>query len=413
MRSMEPWSFTALSLAVLLAFSATAPAQPAAADQPSKPAVTANNAFTFDLYAKLAEGDRNLFFSPYSIESALAMTYGGARGKTADQMAKVLRFDVEAAKLHPAFGALAEKLNTSGQVGKERVFDLVVANALWGQKGYPFQQPFQELVKANYGAGLNDVDFVQATEEARKTINQWVEKQTKDKIKDLLAPGVLTPDTRLVLTNAIYFKSKWEKQFRKEQTKDLPFHLSAEKSVDVPMMNQTQTTGFAEVDGCQVVEMPYSSRRLSMLVVLPTKVDGLAEVEKAITPEKLAQWQAAFRRAAVDLSLPKFHIEAQFSLAPVLGGMGMPDAFSGAADFSGIATLEKLSISAVIHKAYVDVDEQGTEAAAATAVIMGRTAAMQPPEKVTFKADHPFLFVIRHNESGAILFIGRVANPKG
>jgi serpin B len=383
---------------------------PAAKEKTEEAVVEGNNRFAVELYAKLREQEGNLFFSPYSISAALAMTYAGARGETEAQMAKVLHFPSQRAgdqeRFHPAFGAIIKDLNTRGKKGK---YELIVSNALWGQKGYEFLAEFLELVKSNYGGRLNEVDFISDTESARKTINAWVEKKTKDKIKDLIVPGDLNQLTRLVLTNAIYFKGNWASRFKKENTKDAEFTLLSGEKVDTPTMNQTEQFSYMETEDFQGLEMPYVNNELSMIIFLPKRTDGLAEFEKKLTAENLSQWLARLRKREVIVSVPKFKETSRFSLAGVLKSMGMTDAFvSVVADFSGMNGKKELYISKVIHKAFVDVNEEGTEAAAATAVVT-RAIAIRPS---VFRADHPFLFLIRDNSSGSILFIGRMMNPK-
>jgi serpin B len=381
----------------------------------------ANNAFAADLYAKLAGQEGNLFFSPNSIETALAMTSAGARGQTYNEMAKVLGLPGVLTdntypfplQIHKDLGAFLKDLNAEkGADGQPRQFQLSVANALWGQKGFEFLPDFLKLVKENYGAGLSDLDFAKDTEGARKTINAWVEKETRDKIKDLIKPGVLAADTRLVLTNAIYFKGKWADPFEKAGTKDEPFHLAGGKDVKAPMMNLQKHFGYKETADYQAIYLPYAGNELSMVVILPKKVDGLAAVEKAVTADLLTKDLASFGREEVVLSLPKFKMTSEFGLGDVLIGLGMKDAFNAAAaDFSGMDGKKDLFISAVVHKAFVDVNEEGTEAAAATGVVMTLSAVMEPKPPVVFRADHPFLFVIRHEASGAVLFMGRVSDP--
>jgi serpin B len=409
---------------VLLAAATPLAARGAAEDGSSvkaTPAATATNQFALDLYARLAPAEKgNLFLSPYSIETALALTYDGARGRTAEQMAAVLRLaGMPPEQVRAAFPTLMEALNRRGTLrGEEKAFELVVANALWAQKAFDLNPKFLDLARKGYGAELQGLDFAGDTEGARRTINAWVEKQTKDKIKDLLPSGSLTPLTRLVLTNAIYFKSAWEEKFSPEMTKDEPFHLDASAATaTVPMMHQKHALRYAEDDEAQVVEMPYQSRRLSMLVVLPRKVDGLAALEASLNGQKLDAWVAALQTRDVELSLPKFKYSSHFSLSTALRAMGMTDAFDqAAADLSGIAATSSgtglLYIQDVVHQAFVDVNEEGTEAAAATGVIMGLRSVRPPAEKAVFKADHPFLFAIRDNQSGTILFFGRVTNPK-
>jgi serpin B len=371
------------------------------------------NAFALDLYARLADKGGNLFFSPASIDTALAMTYAGAGGSTAEQMAKTLHFSLPPAKLHAAFAADIKQLNSPGLTWEKKpAYELVIANCLWGQKGFAFKGDFLGLVKASYGAGLREVDFGDEPA-ARGTINKWVAEQTKDKILDLLMPGTLTPTTRLVLTNAIYFKSAWQTKFQAAATKDGKFTTADGKAVQAPMMHQTNQFGYAETEDLLALEMPYVQDELSMVILLPKSADGLPAVEKKLSPAEWGKWTQALRQARprVDVMLPKFKVTQAFSLDRTLAAMGMPDAFDGAkADFSGMTEKEKLFIGLVIHKAFVDVDENGTEAAAATAVVMRGMAVMAQQPKV-FHADHPFLFLIKHTRSGEILFVGRVTDP--
>jgi len=383
--------------------------------------VQGNNEFALALYAKLRRAEGNLFFSPYSISTALAMTYVGARGSTESQMAEVLHFHAAASgtgesaalplsnrrRFASVFGELVKDLNSRGQEGR---YKLAVANALWAQKDYGILAEFLELIKTGFDGKLQEVDFVSASETARKTINSWVEEKTNEKIKDLIAKGVLDSMTRLVLTNAVYFKGDWARQFKAERTKDAPFTLADGEKIDVPMMNQVEKFGYMETETFQVLELPYVDDGLSMIVLLPRKLDGLGELEQSLTLESLSQSLDKLRERELVVSIPKFKMTRQFSLADVLKSMGMQDAFSSRADFSGINGQKNLCISAVIHKAYVDVNEEGTEAAAATAVTMKLTSIAAPSP--LFRADHPFLFLIRDNNSKSILFMGRVMNPK-
>jgi serpin B len=369
--------------------------------------VAGNTEFALDLYSRLRGQEGDLFLSPYSISSALAMTYAGARGNTAEQMKEVLRFDLDNERLHGAFGILTRRLNEKGQGGD---FDLKVANALWGQKGYGFLGPFLDIDKRHYGAGLNLVDFTGDPEGARHTINTWVEEKTEDKIKNLLKYGTITVDTRLVLTNALYFKGRWASQFDTANTKEASFWLAPDSCVIVPMMSQTGDFGYMETDALQVLELQYEGDGLSMVVLLPKETGGLAELEQSLSAEALAGWLEGLEKRSVVVSLPRFMMTAEFNLDEVLKAMGMADAFSSAADFSGMTGKRGLLISAVVHKAFVDVNEEGTEAAAATAVVVMMYCEEAMPS--VFRADHPFLFMIRDNESGSILALGRLANPQ-
>jgi serpin B len=395
--------FVFLSLALV---GSSADQKDAVADD-TKAVVMGNNNTAIDLYAQLRAQEGNLFFSPYSISTALAMTYAGARGDTAKEMSQALHFSLDLDRLGPAFGSLYKRINGEGQ---KRGYQLSTANALWGQKDYKFLPEFLKLTRTHFGAGLQEVDFIRETEAARQTINQWVEKETKEKIKDLMPPGSITVDSRLVLTNAIYFKGDWEEQFKKDLTREEPFKLGGEKTVKVSMMNRTSKVSYFEGDGLQVLEMPYKGKDLSMVVLLPKKVDGLADFEKGLTEEKLAGWLGKLRSQEVIISFPKFKMTREFSLEGVLTRMGMKLAFvPNRADFSGMNGGTNLFVSAVMHKAFVEVNEEGTEAAAATGVVV--TATSLPPPKPVFRADHQFAFLIRDMQSGSILFLGRVSNP--
>ena len=400
-------------IACLISFTPAWAAQtPATATTDRAAAVEGNNAFAVDLYGQLRNQSGNLFFSPESISTALAMTYAGARGDTASEMAKTLHFTLPPDQLHPAMGALLSDLNAAHDG-----YQLHVADALWAQQGYTFRDDFLKLTESNYGAGFNQVDFKGATEAARLAINHWVEQKTENKINNLLQPGILDPLTKMVLTNAIYFKGDWQTPFEKSWTEDDDFHLSPARNVKAPLMHLTE--GFDYFDGgtFQVLEIPYKSRDLSMIVFLPRKIDGLPALEESLTAANMKHWLDRLQWVhEVILTLPKFQMTREFGLAGTLGAMGMPRAFDPVnADFSGMTGKRELFISAVIHKAFIDVDEKGTEAAAATAVVMEKATAMpprfQPPPPPVFRADHPFIFLIRDNRSGGILFMGRVIDP--
>ena len=387
----------------------------------------ANDLFALTAYSQLARGKGNVFFSPCSIHTALAMTYAGAQNATADQMYAALGFwgsdkpvgggksgqpgdaRVRPAqeKTHVAYKAFLAQLKPGAGAG----YQLTVANALWGQKGFPWRAEFLKATKDNYGAGLQEVDFAAAPEPSRNTINAWVEEKTQQKIKDLVPEGVVTSDTRLVLTNAVYFKGTWAAPFDTQATQEAPFHLGDGKDVQAPLMYRQDRYGYAEAEGLQALSMPYKGDELSMVVLLPKAVDGLAALEKDIVSGKLASHLAALQTRKVEVFLPRFKMTCQFRLEEPLAAMGMKDAFDpGKADFSGMAGKKDLFISAVVHKAFVEVNEEGTEAAAATGVAISLTSEEVDPNPV-FRADHPFLFLIRHNATGAILFMGRLCDP--
>lgn len=388
----------------------SAPNQPAS-DGPRSTAdagqaLAGNVPFALDLYARLREKNSgNLFFSPASISTALAMTYAGAKGQTADEMARALRFDAPPEQLHAAFEALLRVLRAD-RPGCQ----VSVVNQLWGQQGYRLLPEFLQTTGTRYGAELVELDFARS-EEARQTINRWVAEQTRGKIEDLIPPDTLNASARLVLTNAIYFKGDWASKFMAEATQDAPFHMGDNKRVDAPLMFQQGLFSHATADGLQVLELPYAGGDLSMLVLLPDNPDGLADLEQRLTAENLSQWTADLLPNEVLVYLPKFRLSGEFELADALHALGMVAAFDPArADFSGISGSRELFLSAAIHKAFVDVNEEGTEAAAATAIV-GMTGAA--PTIHEFRADHPFAFLIRDNATGGLLFAGRVVAPGG
>ena len=375
-----------------------------------------NSAFAFELYQALREQednkDDNLFYSPYSISLALAMTYAGARGDTAEEMAATLHFMLEQDRLHPAFNWLDTELTSRGEgaQGKDgEGFRLNIVNALWGQKDYSFLSSFLDVLAENYGAGLRILDFMAEPEKGRVTINNWVSDQTEDRIKDLIPQGAIDELTRLVLTNAIYFNAAWKYPFDEDMTDDNGrFYLLDGGQVTVPMMKQTESFGYTEGDGYQAVELLYDGDELSMVILLPASGDFEA-FEAGLQAQQVSDIVSDLQPTEVVLTMPGFEFDSEFSLKDTLTEMGMPTAFTEAADFSGMAGTRDLCISEVLHKAFVSVDEAGTEAAAATAVIVGETAMPEQPVEVT--VDRPFIFLIRDIETGAVLFVGRVLNP--
>jgi serpin B len=373
--------------------------------------VRGNNQFALALYGRLRAREGNLFFSPYSVSTALAMTYTGARGETAAGMAKALHFSQDPKRLSRDFGSLIGQLHGGGT---KRPYRLEVANSLWCQKGDVLRAAFTRPVRNRFRAEVRRADFRGDPEAAGRAINRWVERKTRGKITELIRPATLTPDTALVLANAIYFKARWLGEFQEQATRKEAFHLSAAKTVTgVPLMHQTNECRYLDGGTFQLLELPYERGQLAMVVLLPKKVDGLADLEKALTAERLEAWRARAQPYEVHLTLPKFKVTAGFTLEQDLAALGMADAFSEKADFSGISRKRHLFIAQVAHKAYVAVNEQGTEAAAATEV--EETCSDQPEpklKKATFRADHPFLFLIRHTATGSILFLGRLVNPQ-
>lgn len=372
--------------------------------------VAGNNRFALNIYQQLssaAKPDENVLVSPFSISAALAMTYAGARGRTAQQMADVLGFKLPDDRLHPAFGALLSDLTT-----KRDGYQLSVANRLFGQAGYPFKNPFLNTTGRDYGAPLESADFGGNPDGSRHRINKWVAEQTNDKIEDLMPEGSVNSDMRLVLTNAIYFNGSWKHKFDSDATRDDTFFSAGSRQSQISLMSQQHSFLYAERPGFQMLEMPYAGDDLSMVVMLPTERDGLIGVEATLTAESLSESLDSLRSATVNVSLPKFTFESSFKLSTALIGMGMTDAFiPGVADFTGIGD-EDLSIGAAFHNTFIAVNEEGTEAAAATAIgIVTTTTVYAPPQPKTFRADHPFLFALRDNHSGSLLFIGRVVDP--
>jgi len=391
------------------------PAAPAAQTPTKPPSSTdsaelarGNNAFAISLYGRLRTQPGNLFFSPESISTAFGMAYAGARGRTATEMAGVFHFTLPQEGLHAAMGAQLAAMNA-----QHKGYQLRVADALWAQTDASFLDNYTELMQTDYGAALHRVDFRSSPESVRSTINQWVEQQTNDKIENLIGPGVLTPATRLVLTNAIYFKSAWQDPFNPGSTENEEFHLSSSQSVKTPMMHRSGGYLYSDGGTFQELEMPYAGDQLAMVILLPKRVDGLAALEERLTDAAPSQWEGKLDFVdKVVVTLPRFTMTEQFELGNTLAAMGMPQAFTGAADFSGMTGKADFSISAAIHKAFIDVNELGTEAAAATSTVMVATAMRAPePPPIVFRADHPFLFMIRDTRSGAILFMGRVTDP--
>jgi serpin B len=373
--------------------------------------VDGNNAFAFDLLQELKSEDGNIFYSPYSISLALAMTYAGARGETATQMADTLHYNLSQDKLHPAFNYLDIELAKRGEGAKgkdDEGFRLNIVNAIWGQKDFTFLPEFLDTLAENYGAGLRLLDFIGETEKARVTINDWVSDETEARIQDLIPRGQLDAATRLVLTNAIYFNAAWQHQFEESLTSDSPFHLLNGQDITVPMMKQTESFGYTSGDGYQAVELQYDGGELSMVILLPDPGE-YESFESQLTAQKTSEIISGLHYTQVALTMPKFEYESEFMMKDTLSRMGMPVAFGPEADFSGMTGVKSLYIDQVIHKAFVSVDESGTEAAAATAVDMKLTSMPAEPVKVTI--DHPFIYFIRDIETGTVLFVGRIVNP--
>jgi serpin B len=364
--------------------------------------VKANNKFALELYSDLSKSEKgNIFFSPYSISSALAIVYEGARGKTADEIKSVFHFP-EYEKLRPDFAAIYNNINKG-----YRDYELRTGNALWVQQDFPLLENYKATVERYYGGKASNLDFLRETEESRKTINKFIEEQTDGKIKELIPPGILTPQTALVITNAIYFKGTWVWQFDPKETREMDFEISPGNKVKVPMMfmkpSEEAKFNYTETEDLQILELPYKGEKNSMLILLPK--ENLSSIEP-LTLEKIEEWKSKMEETTLDgIYIPKFELKTKYFLNDNLKKLGMPTAFTPSANFSGM-TKEKIWIDHVIHEGYVKVDEKGTEAAAATGVAM-----VMAIRGVIFRADHPFIFIIQERDTGNILFLGRVVNP--
>lgn len=395
-----------------------------------QPAAKATNEFGLDLYRKVAGGNENLCLSPYSIEIALAMTFAGADGETRAEMARVLHLPQSGDEIHGSFSALQKSLETMAEETKRHPdpssgkpgdpITLAIANRLYAEKTYQFRENFLALTKSSYGAGLESVDFVHHFDEARIHINDWVTEQTRKRIRDLIPPGALDATARMVLTNALYLKAPWAKPFEKGATNPEPFHVKGDAPVDVPMMHKRlDGVGYAQKSGYSVLAIPYTGGQLNFVVLLPDQLDDLGALENKWTPEMLSEC-TKLSSADIVLTFPKFKMEPPtLALKEQLIALGMRTAFDepqGSANFDRLAPRKPndyLCLSKVFHKTFIAVDEEGTEAAAATAaVVMQVTSAMRPDEPIEVKVDRPFLYAIQHVPSGACLFIGRVTDPR-
>lgn len=368
-----------------------------------------NSEFATRLYREICAPDANLIFSPYSVSSALAMTYAGARGTTESQMAAVLSFSLDQKDIHQAFADLGTRLDKIQQTGD---ITLNIANSLWPETSFELLSEYVDLIKKNYGVEITPLEFRKSSEAAR-TINRWVENKTHDKIRNIISARDLGPLTRLVLANAIYFNGKWLNPFDPSKTREAPFYSKPDNPVKAQMMTQKSRFRYLELEDLQILEMPYLGNNLSMVALLPRKMEGLSSLESQLGVEQLEQWRHKLIPTNVTVYFPRFQITHSVDLGNRLVSMGMVDAFSDTkADFSGIAVIkpsEPLYISRVLHKAFIKVSEEGTEAAAATAVIQKVGAAPRPTP--IFRADHPFIFMILENQTGSVLFMGKMTNP--
>jgi serpin B len=371
------------------------------------PILAGMNQFAAAAYGKLARGRGNIIFSPFNISTALSMAMAGARGQTATEMQTVLHQASTDAKYHAALATLIGQITNTSNVGGD---ELAMANGLWVEQDFPVLSAFEQTIRSQYGAPLTPVDFAHNAEAARTRINSWTGEHTKGKIHELFGPGSLDAHTRLVITSAIYFYGKWALPFSPRLTATAPFKLAGGGTAEARFMRQAAYFSYAETDSMQILEMKYADQMLAFDVLLPKAADGLGDLEKSVSAANLDAWLAALSGRRVEVSLPKFRAESQFELGPTLASLGMSSAFQASADFSGIDGRRDLYISQVIHKAFVDVSEEGTEAAAATGLTMRPRAARVDPG-VIFQADHPFVFLIRDTRTGAILFAGRLTKP--
>jgi serpin B len=389
-----------------------------------EPAVTAaqlqaladdNTAFALNFYEQLRSSEGNLIYSPFSISVALAMTMAGAEGDTRAAMQEALQLSLPIETLYPAYNALLLSIEGSEKLSNENAegdpFTLNIANSIWGQTGYPFKEPFLNTLAQNFGAGMHTVDYVQAPEEARQAINGWVEEETHDKIKDLLPEGSVDALTRLVLANAIYFKGSWYTAFDVNATQAAPFTLLDGSQVDVDMMALNgEHLMYSQGNGFQVIQLPYMSTDFVMTLIVPDEGE-FPIIENALSAETYQNWTSQLDYTLVNVQMPKFDFETSVNANAILVALGMGEAFdASAADFSGMTDADKLVISEVLHKATITVDESGTEAAAATAVVMKLTSAM-PEDAIDLVMDRPFMFFIEHQPTGSVLFMGRVVEP--
>lgn len=366
------------------------------------------NAFALNVYGRLDPRGGNVFFSPLSAATALAMTYAGAHGQTAEQMAKVLCLTEKPPAVHYAFGALLSELNAASTPA----CTLMTANALWAHVGARFLEEYVKAVASRYDATLKELDFASAPEQASETINRWVADRTQNTVTRLVPPGTIDSQTRMVLTDAVYFKGAWEESFPPEFTQDAPFTLASGEKTIVPMMHRTGNFRHAAADGVQVLELSYETGALSMVVLLPDQPDGLARLEQSLTTETLSRWTAGLKPTQMAVYIPRFKSSSDYRLDDVLKALGMVDAFSPMkADFEAMTGRKDLFIGAVFHSCFVDVNEEGTEAAGASGVVIKLKSGAAKVVPV-FRADHPFVYVIRHVPSNCILFLGRMARPQ-
>lgn len=378
---------------------------PAPSGAPDTTLIQGNNQFALELYSYIRSDDQNVFFSPYSISAALAMTYAGARGESEKQMSKVLHFEADQKNFHPKYHGLLQYIEGLNQ-GEN--LELSTANAMFAQKEYIFLDSYFDLVKSNYGAGLQMLDFKNELEKSRLTINEWVATRTKNRIQNLIVEGMINEMARLVLVNAIYFNATWDVSFDEKETVKKMFYVTPETPVEAPFMHKEGAFKYLKGEQIQIAEIPYADSTLSMLVLLPDDAASMVKLEQELSFARYQAWIAQLLPTKINLLLPRFKTTSEFELSDVLKKMGMPHPFSLSADLSGMTGKKDLMIDKVIHKAFVDVNEKGTEAAAATAVIIRVKSAPVIPQ---FNVNRPFIFIIKENAHQNILFMGKINNP--
>ena len=403
------WILAAACAFLVMAALGERPARAGETSPGNREQAGAVNNLGLDLFALLGAREGNALFSPFSVHTALSMTLAGARGGTEAQMLAVLHLpeNMSREELHGRAGSLAASME--GDAERDG-YEFIAANRIWLRQGSSASPEFLGLVENAYGAGAQSLDFAGAAEESREAINQWVEDKTRERIKNLIAPGMITADTRMVLTNAVYFLGQWLQAFDPSSTRSLPFHLASGAEVQAETMHAELYAGYGEAGGVRVLELPYQGNRLSMYVVLPP-LGGLEGLEQGLDAAALEGLLSRAVRQDVLVWLPKWESTVEYRLSEPFKALGMADAFGGGANFTGMDPAGGIEISEVVHKAFVRVDEQGTEAAAATAVLMEDTAMAEPEPIPEFRADHPFLYLIRDRESGTVLFMGRMADP--
>jgi serine protease inhibitor len=379
-----------------------------AAGDEEAPLSKRNAEFAIAMYKNIAGGEDNVFFSPYSLSAALAMTYAGARGNTQTEMAEVLRLNGLGSVVHASFALLHSKMEA---IGEEEEIELTSASSLWPQEGYPFLDKYLDLVTDYYGAAVTPVDYSEAPEAARAKINQWAEAETGGRIENLIPEGYLDRSSRLVLADALYFKGSWENRFDEAETVEAPFYKASGDTISVPMMTTTSDALYRYYSLAQVLMIPYAGRDVSLVVMLPHENVSLGDFEKMLGADEISRWIAGLDLKEVMVSLPRFKMKTFYDMGGTLARMGMKDAFDpGKADFRGMdGEAHSLFLSAVLQGSYIEVNEEGTEAAAATGITMKRISAGMPVE---FRADRPFVFLIWQSDAESILFMGRVVDPR-